>query len=148
MSPYPVQQRINPHANTPDMYATLFGSNQSFLITLPASPELSRSSKYTLLPTPRTLGVPLILQGLFGMRSKIKPRKNYSCIEEGQHYDPSGPYTTKSSMLNSSLPHTGIINLIQLKTCKMLFRLCTASPNCLNTKSSTEEAGAHKKIFP
>ena len=58
---------------------------------------------------------------------------------------PCGPYTTKSATLNSSLPHTGIISVGQINTCKLFDRLCTASHNCLNTKSATKGAGDHKK---
>ena len=68
--------RINPRANTPDMEATLFGSHQSWRRTLPESPGIYRSSKYTVLPSPRTLVAPLILQGLCGIRDETKPRTN------------------------------------------------------------------------
>ena len=143
MAPYPGYLRSNTRANTPDIESTLFVINLSWRITLPASPGLSRRRKDTLLYNTRTLGAPLSRQVLFGMKGKVKPITNDSCIEYGQNISPGGTYTTKSAILNSSLPHTVIINLGKINTCKPLGRLCSASPNFLNTKSSTEGAGDH-----
>ena len=65
-APYPGYLRSNPRDNTSDMDATLFGSNRSWRRTLPASPRIYRIMKYRVLNIPRTLGAPLICQGLCG----------------------------------------------------------------------------------
>ena len=130
------------------MEATLFGSNQSWYRTLPISPGISRSRKYTVLLSPRTLGGPLSRQGLCSMREGGgKLRTNYSYIEDGQNFPPGGPYTTKSSILNIILPHTRIIRLGKIKACKLLGWLFATPPNYLNTNSATEGVGS-RKIFP
>ena len=74
----------NPCANTPEMESIFFGSNRSWHRTLPEYPELYRSSKETVLTSPRKLYSPLSRKCMCGMRGKIKPRTNDSCIEDGQ----------------------------------------------------------------
>ena len=146
MAPYRIYTRSNPRANTPDMEATIFGSNRSGRRTLTVPPGLSRNKKDTVLTSTRTLGAPLIHQGLYGMRGKIKPITNGLCIEDGKNTPPpGGTDTTKLYILNSGPPHTVIINLGKIKTCNILGCLCTAYPICLNTKSDTEGAESHQK---
>ena len=67
---------------------------------------LPSSRKDTFLPSPITLGAHLSHQGLYGMRGKIKPRKNEPCIEDGHNPPPRwAVYHQVSHIEQQPYPH-------------------------------------------